>query len=164
MMRNMIAIGKLLSTHGLRGGIKLNSYCEKPEEIFNLKLYDADGNRIVCRRIGNTNKDDVFTVLVNDINAIDDITPYKNKEIFVKREELPEIRDDEIYVDDLLRMKVMSEDETGVVVGSYNHGAGDIMEILWDGGEKSDIPFVERYIKKIDKSASTIYVEKPTYL
>jgi 16S rRNA processing protein RimM len=148
----------------LCGGIKLNSYCGKPEEIFNLKLYDIDGNKITCQKIGNTSKSDVFTVLINDITTVDGVTPYKNREIFIRREELPEIEDNEIYLNDLLNMRVISEGETGVITGSYNYGAGNVMEILWEDGKKSDIPFTEHYIKKIDKTASIIYVEKPTYI
>jgi 16S rRNA processing protein RimM len=160
----MIVIGKFLSTHGLNGGIKLNSYCEIPEDIFNLNLYDGNGNSIKCKKNGNTSKNDVFIVLINEIDTIDSVEPYKNQEIFVKREELEDTAENEVYIEDLMGMEVVSGDLRGTVNDFYNYGAGDIMEILWTSGEKEDIPFTEPYITRVDKKNSIIYVEKPNYI
>jgi 16S rRNA processing protein RimM len=160
----MITIGKFLSTHGLNGGIKLNSYCEEPEDIFNIKLYDKSGNSIACKKIGNTSKSDVFIALVNDISSIEGVEMYKNQEIFLKREEMGEAGEDEVYVEDLVGIKVISGDLQGVVSDFYNYGAGDTIEVAWSDGEREDIPFTAPYVVKIDKKNSTIYVEKPTYI
>jgi 16S rRNA processing protein RimM len=160
----MIAIGKFLSTHGLNGGIKLNSYCEVPGDIFNIKLYDGKGNNITCKKTGNTSRSDMFIVTINDISSIEGVEMYKNQEIFLKREEMKETEEDEVYVEDLIGIKVICEDLRGIVSDFYNYGAGDIIEITWDHGEKEDVPFTTPYVAKIDKKNSTIYVEKPTYI
>jgi 16S rRNA processing protein RimM len=160
----MIAIGKFLSTHGLNGGMKLNSYCEIPGDIFNLGLYDGNENSIKCKKIGNTSKNDVFIVLINEIDTIDGVESYKNQEIFVKREELENTAENEVYIEDLMEMGVVSGDLRGAVNDFYNYGAGDVIEILWTNGEKEDIPFTEPYITKMDKKNSIIYVEKPNYI
>jgi ribosomal 30S subunit maturation factor RimM len=89
---------------------------------------------------------------------------YKNQEIFVKKEELDDVDDDEIYVNDLIGMKVIANDLHGTVNNFYNYGGGDTIEVIWSNGDRDDIPFVEPYITKIDKKNLVIYIEKPTYI
>jgi 16S rRNA processing protein RimM len=161
----MIIVGKFLSTHGLSGNIKLNSYCEEPESIFSLKLYESNGGPIVCKKVGNTSRKDVFLASIGGVKTIDEAKLYRNVEIFVKREELDETSGDEFYIEDLKNMKVIASDgEQGRVSDFRSRGRNGTMEILWESGKKEEMPFAEPYLRQIDRENSIIRVEKPTYI
>lgn len=161
----MFAIGKFLSTHGLKGGIKLQSFCEIPEDIFDMNLYLKNENKIICKKIGNTSKSDIFLAQINGVNSIEQAEQYKNTEVFVKREELEEPEEDEYYINDLIGAKVICDNKTGIVKDIYNFGAGDSIEIQWDDTKKIEsFPFIEQYIKEVDIKNKTINIEKPKYI
>ena len=52
----MIEIGKILTTHGLDGAVKLQSFCENPEDIFNYNLFIFNNQPISCKKVGLTSK------------------------------------------------------------------------------------------------------------
>ena len=59
-------------------------------------------------------------------------------------------------------MKVLNEDNNifGVVVGIYDFGAGDIIEICNNTGEMIMAPFVKSFVKKVDVTNSEIVMSE----
>ena len=164
MTKEFVAIGKILTTHGLIGNIKLESFCENPEEIFSYNLYTNNGNKISCRKVGKTSKNNIFIAKIDGVNSIDEAMELKNNEIFVKREELQETEEDEVYIDDLLNMKVNGDGKTGSIIDVYNYGAGDVIEIKWDDNKIESVPFTKDFIKDVDKENNIIYINLQKYI
>ena len=161
-MSNLILIGKILTTHGLNGNVKLESFCENPQDIFSYNICDNSGNNMPCKQVGKTSNPNIFLAKFDNINSIDEAKEYKNFELFVKREDLEELEDNQFYVNDLIGMKVLADNKEGIVDSSYNYGAGDVIEVKWSSGKMESIPFNDTYIKKIENN--TIYIELPTYI
>lgn len=164
MSTKQILIGKILSTHGLTGNVKLESFCENPQDIFSYNLYDLNGNKLNCKQVGKTSKLNVFLAKFDNINSIDEAREYRNFEIFIKKEDLPEVADDEIYIDDLIDMNVNGEGKLGKVVDVYNYGASDVVEIKWEDGKTETVPFTEDFIQEIDKNNNVLYINLPKYI
>lgn len=164
MNKELVLIGKILSTHGLIGNVKLQSFFEEPMDIFNYNLYDKNGNIISCEKICDTSKFDTFIVHFKNINSIDETKEYRNFEIFIKRDDLEDIGENEVYINDLIGMQVDCTNKKGVVCDVYNYGAGDVIEIKWENGKIESIPFVNNYVKQVDKINKIIYIETPKYI
>lgn len=160
----MIVIGQFLSTHGFKGGIKLVSFTENPEDIFGFNLKLENGDSIKCKKIGNNPKDNIFIVLINDIDNINDVEKYKNIKIYLKKEDLEQTKKDQFYIDDLLDMTVICGEKKGIVNDVYNFGGGDCLEIIWNNNQMESIPFIDQYVKEVDIKNKTIYLEKPKYI
>lgn len=161
-MNDLVLIGKILTTHGLDGNVKLESFCEEANDIFTFNLYDSNGNSMPCKQVGKTSNPAIFLAKFDKINSIDEAKEYRNFELFIKREDLEDLSDDQFYVSDLIGMKVVAEDKEGIVDSSYNYGAGDAIEVKWNDGKMESIPFNDSYIKKVENEV--IYVELPTYI
>jgi 16S rRNA processing protein RimM len=160
-----VMVGKILSTHGLNGDVKLMSFCENPEDIFNYTLLDKNNNIMRCKRVGSTSKPNVFLAKFENLNSIDEANRYRNYELFIKKEDLAEIDDDNsVYVDDLINMKADSGEKKGIIRDVYNYGAGDVVEIEWSDGKIESIPFTETFIREIDKKNSIVYINLPSYI
>ena len=163
--KNLICIGRILSTHGLIGNVKLESFCENVTDIFNYELFDKNYNKMSCKKVAKTNKYNVFIVKFENINSIEEAEKYRNFEIFTKKDNLEEINDNQVYINDLIGMVVNGDNKTGIVNDVYNYGAGDSIEILWDDNKKLEsIPFTKDFIKKIDKENKILYIDLPKYI
>lgn len=163
MTENKISIGKILSTHNLEGNVKLLSFMDEPEDIFNYKLYDKNNRVMKCKKVGITSKKDVFLAKFDGIDGVDEARKYRNLELFIDRSDLDDTGEDEFYINDLMGMKVNGDGKTGKVENVYNYGASDVIEVRWDKNNKLEsIPFNKEYLKKIENGV--IYVNLPTYI
>lgn len=139
-MTNNILIGKITSAFGIKGEVKIISFCQDPIKIEQYPLIDANGNAMSLR-ISNKNKAIVGTssgnaILIAKIDGINDrnkAEELRGCEIFVKREDFDETDEDEFYYVDLIGLNVTFDEKTiGKVVNVHDFGAGAMLEINFD--------------------------------
>ena len=160
---NKILIGKITSVHGIKGAVKIISFAEIPENIFNYQVFDKEGKVVKIKKIGILNNGS-FISQINDINNRNEAEKLINLELFIDKSELKSLQDGEFYINELIGMKVKSDNSFGKVINIYNYGAGDVMEIKLENNKSIDIPFVEQYVKNIDIKNQIIEVELPEYI
>ena len=129
-----ILIGKITSTHGLKGEVKLMSFAGNPEDIKNYKpILDKDGKEVAIKitsKAQGTNHD-IFIASIKGFENINQAESLKNMELFIDKNQLPEIDEDEFYYADLIGLSILDEKDQkiGIVKNIMNYGAGDIIEI-----------------------------------
>ena len=82
-------------------------------------------------------------------------------ELYAPRGVLPELKSEEVYYEtDLVGLKVLDEQKRVVakVVGFYNFGAGDILEIKLTSGRSEMLPFNKGYVPEINLNEGYIIV------
>lgn len=137
-MNKKILVGKVVSAFGIKGEIKIISYCEEPLKIKNYPLFDRDGNslHLTISDKKDSGKEIIIAKIVgiNDRNAAEKI---RGKEIFTNRESFSELAENEFYYVDLIGLTVIDEkkQKIGKVTNVYNHGAGGVIEIEFDKKE-----------------------------
>ena len=156
--KSLVPIGRFGKTHGLNGEINLISFCHPAENIQNFKKFFINNEQIeITFKTQNTKH---ILVKVNDINCIDGIKEFVNKEISVPREDFPDIDDTSIYWNDLVgsRVKNINETDLGKVIKIENHGASDLLFIQ---GSHSEIiiPIEDNFFKEFDNKNKLITVD-----
>lgn len=145
--------GKIINTHGIRGGVKLESWCDTPEDLASLKrIYFQDENGYFPRKVKRASVFKQFVLLeLEGVCDVDSAMRLKGCVVFADREELP-LAEGSFFVADLIGLPVIDA-ETGVLIGSLcdvsNLGASDIYTVRTDRGEKM-IPAVPEFIKEVD--------------
>ena len=129
---------------GLKGWAKVNSFTRPPENLFNFKNFflEVDGvkENINIDEFSKSGKN--YILKVESLNSIEEIERLKNKEIFIKSEDLPKLKDNEFYWKDLIGMEVRQIDGTviGVVVEIIETGSDDVL-VVEKNNKKELIPF-----------------------
>ena len=89
-------------------------------------------------------------------------------EFYVSRDKLPELGEEEYYLQDLIGLKVClkTPDEViGKVSGFYNFGAGDIIELKLDGQKQTEmLPFTRQYVPEINIAQGYVIVSSATMI
>jgi 16S rRNA processing protein RimM len=149
----------------VRGEIRLWSFTQDPLTIADYgPLEDKSGKRQFVIDSVRPNKDFLVARIagVADRNAAEAL---RNVELFLPRERLPEIdEDDTWYYADLVGLAAVAPDGAaiGTVAAVYNFGAGDIVEIAPAGGGKTLLlPFTEAVVPEVDVKAKRIVVVLP---
>ena len=162
MIKNYLEIGQIVSTHGIRGEVRINPWCNGPEFVKKFKtLYkDADGREsfkvISCRPHKN-----VAIAKLEGIDTVEMAEKLKNTVLFIKREDahLPQ---GEWFISELLGCKVIDcEDENicyGEITDVAETGANDVWYVKTPSGEEVLIPAIHDFVKKCDVKAEKVYI------
>lgn len=147
-----IAIGKITSSHGLKGEVKIYLFTDPN----NLKLYKnfylEKTENIAINIRHNTNKN-IIIAKINNISDRNTADTLKNKMIYIKRSQLAKIDDqDNFYVSDLINVNIINQKNTviGKIIDVKDHGAGDNIIIEFNDHTISEYPFLKQYFPTID--------------
>jgi len=158
---NRTAIGMVRKPHGIKGGLKVTLFSIDLDMLQDLgQLFVNTGNEWKQLTLKTSQGYDDYAIL--HFNEIQDRTAadqYRDREIYTVREELPELEEDEFYVDDLIGCEVVDEkgNVLGKVVEVLNPGAHDILRILQDENETL-VPLVDEWVGEIDIDGRKIQV------
>jgi 16S rRNA processing protein RimM len=157
-----ICVAQIGAAHGIRGEVRLRSFTEDPMAITAYgPLESEDGTRRFTIEALRPAKDHFVARLsgVGDRDAAERLT---NAKLYVPRDRLPPVEDDETYYRaDLVGLAAVTPDGAplGTVSAVLNFGAGDVIEIRPDGGgEPLMVPFNDAAVPAVDIEAGRIVV------
>jgi len=145
--------GKIINTHGCYGAVKLESWCNSPEDLAALKkLYRSSGS---AYREFKVLKASVFKQFViatlETVNTMDLALSLKGQIVYARRDEF-DLAEGEFFLADLIDLPVIDA-QSGKVYGTLsetiNRGASDIYVVQTPNGERM-IPAVDEFVKRID--------------
>jgi len=156
---NRIVIGKIIAPHGVRGLVKIRSFCEPGELLLKLKLELENYELIELKKQGVCKEGFICTIKsVHDRNQAELLI---GKDIYTNRSNLPATEEEEFYINDVVGCRVFENDqEVGKIISVHNFGAGDILEIKLE----NDIfyfPFKQSIFPKIDIVNKIVEFIKP---
>jgi 16S rRNA processing protein RimM len=161
----LVLVGRFGAAQGVRGEVRVQSYTGDPQAIGGYgPLTDlARANAFVFERLRSL-KDDMLVVKVKGVETREEASALTGVELFARRDRLPEPSEDEFYYDDLVGLLAATGDgcTLGHVAAVVNYGAGDLLEIVPEGGgEALLLPFTRTVVPTIDFSAGRMVVAPP---
>ena len=151
-----LEIGKIVNTHGVRGALKVEPWCDSPEQLCSLaNLYykKRDEYLPLAVRTASIHKNHVL-IYFDGINSIDEAMPLKNRVLFVDRDDLP-LADDRVFIADIIGLDVFDERDgsrLGTLKSVDESPASDLFVVATPDGREVLVPAVEEFIGHIDES------------
>jgi len=159
-----VCVGAIAGSFGVKGEVRLKSFCTEPEAIASYgPLFTEDGSRsytvTLTRPVANG-----LGARLSGVQTKEQADALRGTSLFVARDKLPATGDDEFYHADLIGLDV--HDSGGAPVGKlhaiYNHGAGDLLEILGPGMKTALLlPFTRAAVPTIDLAARRVIIDLP---
>ena len=160
-----IRVARIGAAHGVRGEMKLWSFTQDPAAVADYgPLETATGKMFEIESMRAAK--DHFVVRIAGVTDRDEAAKLCNLDLFVPRDRLPPIEEDDTYYHaDLIGLAAMTPDgvAVGTVTAMHNFGAGDLIEIATtQGGEPLLLPFTAEMVPEVDLTARKIVVVLPT--
>lgn len=150
MKNDILELGKVVNTHGIRGELKIQPWCDDPEIFNELEYIYIGGKRynITRSRFHKTCE----IVAVEGINNINEAELLKNQIVTVERDMLGELPDGTYYIADILGLEVRSADERvlGVIDNVISTGSNDVYEVKRDGKKPLLLPVIDEVINEVN--------------
>lgn len=161
-MTDRICVGAIAGAFGVRGEVRLKSFCAQPEAIVAYApLWTRDGSRSFTVRL-TRGSGGALTARLSGVTTREEADALKGVELYADRDRLPNLPDDEFYHADLIGLEVLdtSGRPLGRVRAVHNHGAGDILEVTGTGGALL-LPFTRAAVPTVDLTAGRIIADPP---
>ncbi|MBQ4513027.1 MAG: 16S rRNA processing protein RimM [Anaerolineaceae bacterium] len=161
-----ICIGKIHRTHGIKGDVILDPMTDFPERIRRGRsVYAGDEHRPLT--IARARQKPPY--LLVGFKEIEDETAaaeFRNKFLYVKTSDLPELPEGEYYYHQLIGLDAV--DQNGQRVGTLSEvletGANDVYVIKKDDGAEELVPDVPQFIQKINIPGHKIEIIFPEWI
>ena len=163
-MSELVCVGAIAGSYGVRGEVRLKSFTAQAEAIAAYApLQTEDGSRQFDLTITRAIKNGLAARL-SGIATKEEADALKGLRLFVPRDRLPDPDDDEYYHADLIGLEV--RDTGGTVLGQVksvqNHGATDLLEIHGPGLKSTVLlPFTHAAVPTVDIATGRIIVDPP---
>lgn len=160
----MICIGAIAGAFGVGGEVRLKSFCSEPTDIAAYgPLSTEDGSRsfhiTLTRPVAGG-----LGARIEGVKTKEQADGLRGTSLFVPRDRLPSLPDDEFYHADLIGLSAYDTggELIGKVTAIHNHGAGDIVEISPTRHKSALLlPFTVAIVPNVDMAAGRIVVNLP---
>ncbi len=164
MSVDQVCVGAIAGSFGVKGEVRLKSFCAEPEAIADYgPLVTEDGSRKFDVELTGVIKNG-FSARLSGVSSKEAADALRGVTLFVARDMLPGVGDDEFYHADLIGLSVADTGGTllGRVKAVLNHGAGDILEIDRAGGGASVLlPFTRAAVPTVDLAGGRLVADPP---
>ena len=164
MSGSRICVGAIGGAYGVRGEVRVKSFCAVAEDIETYSpLTSDDGKQTFHLALIRPAKNG-FVARIAEVASKEDADALKGTQLFADRAQLPSLPDDEYYHADLIGLQVL--DAGGTVLGEVksvlDHGAGDLLEIKRPGSSETVLlPFSLAAVPTVDLASGRIIADPP---
>lgn len=152
-MKKYLECGKIANTHGVRGAVLIESWCDSAAVLASLQTVytETDGVYTPVRVLHAAEYKGRVLAELEGLTTLEDAAAEKGRVLYAARGDIPK-KDGDFFIQDLIGLDVIDEGD-GRVYGRlsdvFSSGASDVYEVETAVG-KALIPAVGAFIKKID--------------
>lgn len=167
MTNTRVIVGSLGGSFGVKGEVRLKSFCADPAAIADYTpLYTEDGRAFEQIVLTGQLKNG-FSARISGITTKEDADAIRNVALYAERHAMPAVDDDEYYYADLIGLTVINTGGTvlGLVKNVVDHGAGALLEITPPTSpETIFLPFTTAAVPTVDLKSGKIVADPPSGL
>jgi len=164
MAEDRVCVGAIAGAFGVRGEVRLKSFCALPGDIAAYgPLWSEDGARrfevMVTGQVKNG-----LSARLSGVATKEQADALRGVRLYAPRDALPNLPDDEYYHADLIGLEVTDTGGTmlGRVKAVLNHGASDLLEVQGPGRTTTVlVPFTLEIVPTVDLAAGRIVADPP---
>ena len=154
ILDNLLQIGTITSTHGIRGEVKVFPMTDDNKRLKKLKeCYIEYKNEWIPMTCKSAKFFKNMVILgFEGYDNINDIEKYKQCKLYVDRDHAVKLQKDEFFIADLIGLPVVTEEgkELGVLTEVIPTGANDVYVITDSHKKELLLPAIKECIKDID--------------
>lgn len=155
-----LEIGQIVGTHGVRGELRVDPWCDSPEVLATVKtLYaDAMGNGKLSVKARPHKR--IALMKISGVDTVEDAERLRGQVLYVKRGDL-KLDDGAHFICDLIGMQVIDADsgeKYGEITDVSSTGSNDVYHMCAADGREILIPAIPAIIASIDVDSDTMRI------
>ena len=158
-MEQYLEIGKIVGTHGLKGELRVDPWCDSPQFLCQFKtLYLTKGSTKL--EVKSRPHKNIAIVKVKGIDTIEDADKLRNKILYMNRDDA-KLAEGEYFIQDLMGMEVKDVDNGkvyGILTDVIKTGANDVYQVTDNNKKDYLIPVIDEVVINISLDENKVYI------
>ena len=161
-MKDHVCLGAVTGAHGVRGDVRVKSFCAEPSAIGDYGPLTDDAGATRTLTVLKPIKGG-YAVRLSGIASKEAADALRGQRLWVPRAALPDAGDDEYYHADLIGLEALDTGgaRLGRVKAVLDHGGGDLLELALPGGATALVPFTREIVPTVDLGAGRVVLDPP---
>ncbi len=159
----LVRLCEIAGAHGLKGEVRIRSFTGDPLAIGDYGSLADESGRSFTILSAKPGPKGVIAQLAG-VATREAAEALAGTALYVARDALPEAAEGEWYHADLIGLAAVGPDglKIGTIVAVLNFGAGDLLEIGFEGTKQTQLlPFDENSVPEVDIAAGQIRINPP---
>ena len=162
MLKPYLELGQIVSTHGIKGEVRVNPWCDSPEFacIFKTVYLDDKGEKPV-RVIASRPHGNIALMKLEGIDTVEQAAAMRNKILYMARKDV-NLSEDSWFIADLIGCKAVDADDENKIWGTLTDvsqtGANDVWHITDEAGKEYLLPVIPPVVIKTDVENEKVYI------
>lgn len=159
MHKQYIETGKIVSTHGIRGELRVECWCDTPDFLSQFKRLYLDNGKTEIKVRCHPHKN-IALMKIDGVDSIEGAVGYIGRKVYIDRNDV-KLEEGRFFIADLIGLKVVDADNGkvyGVIKNVINTGANDIYEMKAEDGKLYYIPVIPDIVKEKDFAKGVLYI------
>lgn len=162
MIKDFLAVGQIVGTHGVRGEMRINPWADSPDFLkqFKTLYYDAEGKSSV-KVISTRPHGNIVLMKLEGIDTVEVASAMRNKRLYMRRADA-RLDDGVYFIEELIGCDVIDADDESKQYGKISDvsetGANDVWHITDDGGKEYLIPAIPSVVIDTDVKENRVLI------
>ena len=159
MVKEFLEGGKIVGTHGVRGEMRVECWCDSPQFLAKFKtLYFDNGAQAV--KVQSRAHKNMVLMKMPEVDTIEKADTYRGKVVYIKRSDI-KLEKGVHFVQDMIGLEVVDSDTKkvyGKVKDVLRTGSNDVYEMEDENKKLFYIPAIPDIIDEIDIENNTLSI------
>lgn len=153
--------GQIVGTHGVRGEVRVDAWCDSPAVFAKLKTLYTDANGGGKLNVRSRAHGRVALCQIDGVDTVEAATALRGTVLYLHRDDL-KLPKGAHFISDLIDMRVLdtaSGECYGTIVEVSHTGSNDVYHLKTADGKLVLIPAIPAIVKSIDVDAGEMTIE-----
>lgn len=160
MKKQYLDSGKIVGTHGIKGEVRIEPWCDSPEFLCAFKKLYLDENGQTFVEVKSRPHKNITLAKIKGVDTIEEAEKFRGKVVYINRDDIT-LDEGVNFVQDLIGLEV-KDAENGTVYGKITDvlrtGANDVYEITDSNNKKYLAPVIDDVVEEIDVDGGYVLI------
>lgn len=160
MKKQYLDSGKIVGTHGIKGEVRIEPWCDSPEFLCAFKKLYLDESGQTFIEVKSRPHKNITLAKIKGIDTIEAAEKFRGKIVYINREDIT-LDEGVNFVQDLIGLEVRDA-ENGIVYGKITDvlrtGANDVYEITYSNNKKYLAPVIDEVVEEINVDGGFVLI------
>lgn len=151
-MKEYLEVGKIVSTHGVAGELKVYPWADSPEQLLGVpRFFLDDAGEHPLEVVSARAHKNMLLLKLRGITSIEQARPYMERTLYAHRGHLA-LEEGAHFVVDLIGLRVLhaeTGEQLGVLEDVTSTGRQDLYHVWTPNGELRMVPVVPAFVKEV---------------
>lgn len=161
MIKEYLEIGEIVGTHGVRGELRVNPFCDTPDFFTRFKTLYFDGNGCCAVKVkASRPHGNIVLLKIEGTDTVEDAQKLRGKLLYMKRSDA-KLKEGTHFIAELIDCTVKDADSDityGTLTDVSRTGANDVWHITDENGREYLIPAIPQVVIDVDVSKGIILI------